>query len=77
MKRISIDLHGYTADEARSQLMGLLKNCPPGVDEIEVIHGSNRGQAVMNMVRSLSHKKIERKILGLNSGITVLQLRKY
>lgn len=75
MKTISIDLHGMTAAEAKALLLRELKSCPKNVAEIEVVHGFNGGQALLKMFRGLSHPKIERKILGLNNGVTVLILK--
>lgn len=75
MKKLSIDLHGMTTAEARSALLKFLKSCPPDTLEIEVIHGCHRGQTLMNMVRSFSHPKISKKILGLNNGVTLFLLK--
>lgn len=74
MKSISIDLHGFTSAEAKSYLLNELKKCPKNVTEIEVIHGCNGGQALLKMVRGFSHPRIERKILGMNNGITIFVL---
>lgn len=76
MRTISIDLHGMTAAEGRQALLRLLKQCPPDTDEIEVIHGSHSGQALLGMVRrELKHPRIDKKLLGLNNGVTILCLK--
>ena len=75
MKTITIDLHGMTAAEAMSALLKMLKSCPADTEEIEVIHGCHSGQTLLNMVRSFSHPKISRKILGLNNGMTAFVLK--
>lgn len=76
MKTVSVDLHGMTVEGARRHLLQTLKSCPKNVSELEVIHGCHSGQALLNMVRSFSHPKIERKILGMNNGVTVFILKK-
>lgn len=76
MKTISIDLHGMTSAEAKKRLLSVLKTCPGNIDEIEVIHGCNGGTVLLDMVRSLSHPRINRKILGMNNGITVYVIKK-
>ncbi len=76
VKTKSIDLHGLTAEGARRLLFQTLKSCPSDVTELEVIHGCNSGQVLLNVVRSISHPRIKRKILGLNNGITVFELKK-
>ena len=75
MRKIEVDFHGLSAQEAESQLRGLLKHCPKDVSEIEVIHGYHSGQAIKNMLSSFKHKSIERKIIGLNNGVTVIILK--
>ncbi len=72
---ISIDLHGMTVSEAKSELLKCLKSCPPSVSELEVIHGCHRGQEILKMVRNFSHPRVQRKILGLNNGATIFVLK--
>ena len=72
----TIDLHGMTVAEARRAMLALLKSCPASVREIEVIHGSHSGQALLRYVRvELQPPRISRKILGLNNGVTILELK--
>ena len=67
-----IDIHGYTAAEARKLLVQKINAAPSGC-EITVIHGYHGGQALQKMVRNdLKHPRIKRKILGLNQGETIL-----
>lgn len=72
---IEIDLHGRTVEEARAMLSETLKKLPKGVREISVVHGYRGGTALREMVRKYSHPKIERKILTLNQGITILIIK--
>jgi DNA-nicking Smr family endonuclease len=66
-----IDLHGQTVDSARKMLTAKLKGLPNDVRELRVIHGYHGGTSLQNFVRSYKNPRIERKILGLNSGETI------
>ena len=68
---IEIDLHGHTVESARSLITSTLKTLPKDVREVSVIHGYRGGTALRNMVSKYSNTKIERKILGLNQGVTI------
>jgi len=77
MKRISKDLHGMPLIQAQREMNRLLKTCPKDTDEIEVIHGYNNGDRILRYIRSeLKHPRIDKKILGLNNGSTLLMLKK-
>ncbi len=63
--------------QARREMQLLLKTCPADTDEIEVIHGFHNGDRLLKYIRTeLKHPRIERKLVGLNNGITVIVLRK-
>ncbi|WP_303863636.1 Smr/MutS family protein [Alkalibaculum bacchi] len=73
---LEVDLHGMTVMEARSFLQKVFKNLSINITEVVVIHGNNRGDKLANMVRKdFKHKRIDRKILSLNGGITILRLK--
>lgn len=73
---LEIDLHNLTAAEAKIELDRCLNSAPKGKVTVFVIHGSNRGSVLQKMVRTAyKHKRIERKILGLNQGVTELILK--
>lgn len=77
MKRITKNLHEMPLIQARREMQLLLKTCPADTDEIEVIHGFHNGDRLLKYIRTeLKHPRIERKIVGLNNGITVIVLRK-
>jgi len=77
MKRISKDLHGMPLIQAQREMNRLLKTCPKDTDEIEVIHGYNNGDRILRYIRSeLKHPRIDKKILGLNNGSTLITLKK-
>lgn len=72
---IEIDLHGHTVDSARRLITDTLKTLPKDVREVSVIHGYHSGNALRNMVSKYSNAKIERKILGLNQGVTIFIIK--
>ena len=77
---LDLDIHNHTVESARKLITSTLKNLPPDVREVNIIHGYHQGTALRDMVRKYSRKysnsKIERKILGLNQGITTFIIRK-
>ena len=73
---MTVDLHGMYLEDARSLLENWLGHAPAGVTELRVIHGSNRGTVLRDMVqRDLKHPRIQRKLLTLNPGETRLLLK--
>ncbi len=73
---LDLDIHNHTVESARKLITSTLKNLPPDVREINIIHGYHQGTALRDMVRKYSNSKIERKILGLNQGITTFIIKK-
>ena len=73
---IEIDLHGHTVDSARALITNTLKTLPCDVREVEFIHGYRGGTALRDMVSRYSNSKIERKIFGLNRGVTIFVIRR-
>lgn len=73
---MSVDLHGTYERDARELLLNWLSHAPAGVVELRVIHGSNQGTVLRDMVRhELSHPKIKAKLPALNPGETRLLLK--
>ena len=73
---MSVDLHGVYLEDARELLLNWLDHAQPGVTELRVIHGSNRGTVLRDMVREeLSPPKIKAKLPTLNPGETRLILK--
>ena len=73
---LEIDIHGLTAQDAKSRLEHLLSNIGPEIKEIRVIHGYNTGHVLRDMVRvRLKHPRIDSKLVTLNPGETRLLLR--
>lgn len=77
MKRITINLHDMPLIQAQREMNRLLKTCPKDTDEIEVIHGYHNGDRILRYIRfELKNPRISRKILGLNNGVTLIELEK-
>lgn len=72
---LELDLHGLTAEQAKTKLNETMKTLPPDVGELTVIHGYRGGTALLNVVRSYKHPRIERKLLGMNQGTTVFVIK--
>lgn len=76
MKR-EVDLHNMSVGESRRYLKTYLDSLPKDVDEIDVIHGFRGGTNLQKFVRKdFNHKRIDRKILGLNNGMTTFLIKK-
>lgn len=71
----TIDLHGQTAESARRLLTSRLAQLSDDVREVTVIHGYHNGTKLLETVRHFKHYRIERKILGLNNGETVFEIK--
>ena len=77
MKRITINLHYMPLIQAQREMNRILKTCPKDTDEIEVIHGYHNGDRILRYIRfELKNPRISRKILGLNNGVTLIELKK-
>lgn len=75
-ERIVLDLHDMQEDEARFYLEKAIDTAEPKIKEIVVVHGYRKGQAILNMVRKdFKHKKIERKEIPYNKGVTLIYLK--
>ncbi len=73
---MTVDLHGVYLENAKDLLLNWLDHVPAGVSELRVIHGSNRGTVLRDMVREdLSHPRIQAKLSTLNPGETRLILK--
>ncbi len=75
-QRVIIDLHNMEENEARFYLEQAIETAEPQIKEIVVIHGYRQGQVILNMVRKeFTHKRIERKVIPYNKGITLIYLK--
>lgn len=68
----SIDLHGYTKQEAKVQLDNYLNSLSKEHHEVTVIHGYSSNILQTYIQKQYKHKRIIRKILTLNKGETIL-----
>ena len=75
-ERITIDLHDMQEQEARYYLEKAIDTAEDKIKEIVVIHGYRQGQVILNMVRKeFKHKRIEKKEIPYNKGITLIYLK--
>lgn len=75
-EKIVLDLHDMQVDEARFYLEKTIETAEYKIKEIVVIHGYRQGQTILNMVRKeFNHKRIERKEIPFNKGITLIYLK--
>ena len=73
---LTLDLHGMDSAQGKKWLQARVTAAPRGTKQILVIHGYRGGTALQNMVRrSFRHSRVERVVLGLNPGETLLILK--
>lgn len=74
---VNVDLHGCRKDEAAKKIDRALSQIDGGTYQIRLIHGYNRGNTLMHMIRDEYRydSRILRIIPGDNPGITVLVIR--
>lgn len=76
-EKIVIDLHDMQEQEAKFYLEKAIDTAEDKIKEIVVIHGYRQGQVILNMVRhDFTHKRIDRKVIPYNKGITLIYLKK-
>lgn len=73
-----VDIHGMSVAGARSYLKKYINDLSKGVTEIDIIHGYNQGKELQKFVRKdFNHRKIEKKIVGFNNGVTTFLLKRW
>lgn len=73
---VRVDIHNMYAPDAKKYLERLLKTVGSEVCEIEVIHGFHGGTVLQHLVRvEVRSKRILRRGIGLNPGVTVYYLK--
>lgn len=76
-ERIILDLHDMQEIEAKFYLERTIETAEDKIKEIVVVHGYRKGQTILNMVRKdFKHKRIEKKVIPYNKGITLIYLKK-
>ena len=74
--RLIVDVHSMRVADAQFRLQTLLASCGADVRAICVIHGCNSGQALRDMVRTLTSPRLEKVCPDyFNDGQTILYLR--
>lgn len=73
--RVEIDIHNMGRADAKRLLERFLSSANGNVREVTVVHGYSSGTVLRDMVRGgLKHRRIKRKVLTMNPGITILEL---
>ena len=73
---VSLDLHGKTIEEARSELIYAIDSADLKYNGILVVHGFNSGTSLKNYVRDkFEHKLVDKKI-KVDAGRTLLILKR-
>jgi len=73
----TIDIHGYTVDEARTYIEKTIVKLDKNVTELVVIHGYRSGNQLKNLLSSpngIRSKRICRRKYSMNQGETTLVL---
>ena len=67
-----LNMNVYEADEYLHEVLMVLPNI---TSELKVIHGYNRGNNLLNMVRKdFKDERVLKKFLSLNQGVTIFIL---
>lgn len=76
---VELDLHGRNAYQSRVAIDAALRRADAACCRIRIIHGSNSGTALRDLVRReyAAHPKVRRIAEGRNPGVTELVLREY
>ena len=70
-----IDIHNMSNFEAQRCLDFFIETLPKEIKEIIVIHGYHNGTKLLELIRySYNNKRVKKKFLSLNRGITHLIL---
>ncbi len=66
-----LDLHNMSVAESRKYLKTELNALPKHIKDVRIIHGYRKGKDLQKFVlNEFNHKKIQRKVLELNQGMT-------
>ena len=74
---MEIDVHGLTVDMAKREIERQIASCSQDIKRVIVVHGYQNGDAIRTMVQSrngIRSKRIKRKIMTMNRGITIFEL---
>lgn len=71
---LKVDIHGMRCEDAKERLLWLLGHQCKGIRQVTVVHGYRSGQVLRDMVRTLRHPRISKRMLSLNDGETIFLL---
>lgn len=72
-----LDLHGYSVGEAKKMIEQTIAKMPKGNQELTIVHGYHKGDAIRGLVRDrfkIRSKRIVRRKYTKNQGETILVL---
>lgn len=73
---VTVDIHQMYAPDAKRYLEQLLIRLGDEVESVEIIHGYNSGNSLQKTVRQeVRSRKIKRRCVSLNPGITIYYLK--
>lgn len=75
--KITIDIHGYTVEQARREIEKTIAKAPKGTEEVIVIHGYHSGTKLKDLLSSpngIRSRRISRRKYSMNQGQTTLEL---
>lgn len=73
----TIDIHGYTVNEAKKYIEQTIAKLDKNVTELVVIHGYHGGNQLKNLLRNpngIRSRRIRRRKYTMNQGETILEL---
>lgn len=71
----TLDLHGFQIAEAKKHLDHYINKLPKQAVELTIIHGYQAGISLQQFIRKqYHHKRLQRIILTMNPGETILVL---
>lgn len=73
----TIDIHGYTVEEARREIEKTIAKLEDNITELVVIHGFHSGNRLKKLLSSpngIRSNRIKRRKYSMNQGETILEL---
>lgn len=73
----TIDIHGYTVQEAKKYIEQTIAKLDKSVTQLVVIHGYHGGNQLKNLLSNpngIRSKRIKRRKYTMNQGETILEL---
>jgi hypothetical protein len=74
---LTIDIHGFTVEEAKREIERTIAKAPKGTTEIIVIHGYHSGSKLKDLLSNpngIRSKRIKRRKYSMNQGQTIIEL---